>query len=187
MNKTELNLILENHKLWLNDDGGERANLRGSDLSGSDLSGSDLSGSNLRGSDLRGSNLRGSDLSGSDLSYSDLRGSDLRGSNLRGSDLSYSDLRGSDLRGSDLSNIRIESVIGNRSEIKSLQIDTYDISYTDKVMQIGCESHDIKDWWEFDDETINEMETGALDWWKVWKPIIKNIIKNSPAKPTGFK
>ena len=157
MNKTELNLILENHKLWLNDDGGERANLRGSDLSYSDLN---------------GSNLRGSDLRGSDLSYSDLNGSDL----------SYSDLRGS-----DLSNIRIESVIGNRSEIKSLQIDTYDISYTDKVMQIGCESHDIKDWWEFDDETINEMETGALDWWKVWKPIIKNIIKNSPAKPTGFK
>ena len=177
MNKTELNLILENHKLWLNDDGGERANLSGSDLSysdlsGSDLSGSDLSGSNLRGSDLRGSNLRGSNLRGSDLSYSDLNGSNLRGS---------------DLRGSDLSNIRIESVIGNRSEIKSLQIDTYDISYTDKVMQIGCESHDIKDWWEFDDETINEMETGALDWWKVWKPIIKNIIKNSPAKPTGFK
>ena len=172
MNKTELNLILENHKLWLNDDGGERANLRGSDLSGSDLSGSDLSGS---------------DLSGSNLSYSDLSGSDLRGSDLSGSNLSYSDLRGSDLRGSDLSNIRIESVIGNRSEIKSLQIDTYHISYTDKVMQIGCEIRDIKDWWEFDDETINEMETGALDWWKVWKPIIKNIIKNSPAKPTGFK
>ena len=89
----ELKVILEKHlKYRKNEDGGERANLRGSDLSYSDLSYSDLSYSDLSYSDLSYSDLSYSDLSYSDLSYSDLRGSDLRGSDLRGSDLSYSDL-----------------------------------------------------------------------------------------------
>ena len=106
IDKDELKTILKKHMMWLNgENGGERADLSGSDLRWSDLSGSDLSGSDLSGSDLRGSvlsrsDLRGSDLSGSDLRWSDLSGSDLRWSNLRGSDLSGSDLSGSDLSGS---------------------------------------------------------------------------------------
>ena len=51
----ELKSILEKHRKHLiGEDGGERA-----DLSGSDLSGSDLRYSNLRGCDLRYSNLSG--------------------------------------------------------------------------------------------------------------------------------
>ena len=106
IDKDELKTILKKHMMWLNgENGGERADLSGSDLRWSDLSGSDLSGSDLSGSDLRGSvlsrsDLRGSDLSGSNLRWSDLSGSDLRWSNLRGSDLSGSDLSGSDLSGS---------------------------------------------------------------------------------------
>ena len=105
MNQKDLQQILDDHKKWINDDGGKRADLRDSDLSdsylrGADLRDSDLRGSDLRGADLRGSYLRGSDLRDSDLSDSylrgaDLRDSDLRGSDLRGADLSYSDLRGS--------------------------------------------------------------------------------------------
>jgi len=54
-------------------------------------------------------------------------------------------------------------------------------------MQIGCEQHDIKDWWKFDEDTINNMDRGtSLEWWKVWKPILKKMIKASPAKPTGY-
>lgn len=41
--------ILENHKKWLADDGGCRANLSGANLSGADLSRADLSGANLSG------------------------------------------------------------------------------------------------------------------------------------------
>ena len=117
MKQEELNKILAEHKLWLENEGGNRADLSGSnlrnsvlrnsdlrnsDLSGSDLSGSVLSGSDLRDSDLIDSDLIGSDLRDSDLRCSDLRNSDLSDSVLRNSDLSDSDLRGSDLRGCDL-------------------------------------------------------------------------------------
>ena len=66
MDKEKLQLQIDKHTKWLNDEeGGERA-----DLSGADLSGADLSGANLRSADLRSADLRSADLSGADLSYS---------------------------------------------------------------------------------------------------------------------
>lgn len=66
MDEYRLEAILDLHKMWLNrEEGGERADLRGSDLSDSILRNSDL-----RYSDLRNSNLRGADLRGSNLDYS---------------------------------------------------------------------------------------------------------------------
>jgi len=90
MDNEKLKEILERHRKWLNDeDGGERANLRGANLRGVNLRGADLREANLRGADLREANLRGADL----------RGADLRGVNLRGADLRVANLRGADLRG----------------------------------------------------------------------------------------
>ena len=45
----ELEIILENHKKWLTNEGGKRANLSYAELSYANLSGANLSGANLRG------------------------------------------------------------------------------------------------------------------------------------------
>ena len=126
------------------------------------------------------------------LRYSDLRGCDLSGSNLSDCNLSDCnlsdcDLRGSSLRGCDLSGAKLWATIGNGWEIISLQSKPYCVTYTTDRLQIGCENHAISEWWEFDDDTIKEMERGALLWWRVWKPILQQIIKANPAKPTGAK
>lgn len=134
---------------------------------------------------LRGANLRGVDMIDSDLRGVDLSDSDLRGSDLCNTDLSYVDLRFVDMRGVDMRGVRFCNTVGNMREIKSLQLDTYAITYTADRLQIGCENHAISEWWEFDDETIAAMDTGALDWWRVWKPIFQQIIETSPATPTG--
>ena len=64
MTQTELNEVLELHKLWLDSvAGGVRADLRCADLSGADLS-----GANLRCANLRCANLSDADLSGANLS-----------------------------------------------------------------------------------------------------------------------
>ena len=48
MNQQELNKVLELHKKWLIDeDGGQRANLRGANLRGADLLGADLLGADI--------------------------------------------------------------------------------------------------------------------------------------------
>ena len=68
--KAGLAEILDKHTKWLNDeDGGERADLRGANLSGADLCGANLRGADLRCANLSGADLRGANLSGADIDY----------------------------------------------------------------------------------------------------------------------
>jgi hypothetical protein len=53
MDAEKLKERLENHKKWLNNDGGKRANLHGADLREADLREADLRRTNLYGADLR--------------------------------------------------------------------------------------------------------------------------------------
>ena len=108
----DLKKILDEHLLWLNGEGGSRADLRGANLFGADLRGANLFGANLSDADLRGANLSDADLPGADLSCANLRGADLsgadlscanlRGANLFGANLSDADLPGADLSGANL-------------------------------------------------------------------------------------
>ena len=105
----DLKKILDEHLLWLNGEGGSRANLRGADLFGANLSDANLSDANLFGANLRGANLSNADLRDADLRCADLRCADLFGANLRGANLSdanlcNADLFGANLRGANLSN-----------------------------------------------------------------------------------
>ena len=152
MTKDDLKKVLDDHALWLRGEGGARANLRGADLEGA----------NLRWADLRWAYLEGANL----------RGANLRGTNLRGANLREADLRGADLQDADL-----WSTVGNGGEVKSLHCGGYDVAFTHDVLQIGCKRYPIKDWFEFDDETISSMDGGALEWWRKWRPILKQIVE----------
>ena len=76
MNADELKTVLEQHKLWLFDNGGgeranlQRANLRDADLRWADLRDADLQGADLQGANLYWANLQGADLRDADLDYS---------------------------------------------------------------------------------------------------------------------
>ncbi len=102
MNKAELDIILEDHKKYLDNDGGERANLWGADLRKADLREADLRGANLRGANLRGADLRKADLREADLQEANLWGANLREADLQEANLWGADLRGADLRGANL-------------------------------------------------------------------------------------
>lgn len=103
----DLKKILDEHLLWLNGEGGSRANLSNADLFGANLRGANLSNANLRNANLRDADLRGADLFGANLfganlSDADLPGADLSGADLRGADLSGANLRGADLFGASM-------------------------------------------------------------------------------------
>ena len=151
-----LESILGMHKPWLlGKEGGRRACLRGANLIGANLSGASLGSANLSHANLSGADLRGADLSEADLC------------------------------GANMNGISLEDTIGNKLQVKSLQLERYSIAYTALDLQIGCKVYDISQWWAFDDITIEQMDKGALDWWKKWKPILQQIIEASPATPTG--
>jgi hypothetical protein len=162
--------------------------LRDADLSGADLSGADLSGADLRCACLRDADLSGADLSGADLSGAYLRGACLRDADLSGADLSGADLSGACLRGADLRCACLRGAdlrdAGNNAEIRLIQTGIYEVSYTSDVMQIGCKRFPITDWWNFSDEEIADMDSRALVFWKVWKPLLQQIIAAAPATPT---
>ena len=83
MTQEELNMILDKHEKWLNnEEGGEKANLCEADLCGANLHGANLCGANLNGANLHGANLCGANLNGADLGGADLGGADLGGANL---------------------------------------------------------------------------------------------------------
>ena len=83
----DLKKILDEHLLWLNGEGGSRADLSGANLSGADLRCANLSNADLFGANLRGADLRGANLSGANLSGANLSGADLRCANLSNADL----------------------------------------------------------------------------------------------------
>ena len=98
MTSEEIKKVLDSHQKWINEeDGGERADLRGADLRRANLRWADLREANLSEANLSEANLRGADLREADLREADLRGADLRWANLRGADLRGADLRGADL------------------------------------------------------------------------------------------
>ena len=111
-----------------------------------------------------------------DLSSANLSSANLSYADLRYANLSYADLRSADLSSANLSYANLRYAAGNMREIKSLQVETYKITYTQDVMAIGCEQHSIKEWFEFDNKRILEMEgKKALEFWKKWKPILKQM------------
>ena len=92
MNKNEIREMLEQHQLWLNNNGGKRADLRGIDLYGVDLH-----KANLRGAYLHSARLGGANLSFANLNYATLCNTDLHNANLWGASLSEANLHSVDL------------------------------------------------------------------------------------------
>lgn len=107
MTPEELKEILKKHRLWLEGEGGERANLSGADLSRADLRQAslwraDLFRANLTGANLTGANLHQALVIEANLTYADLTGADLGGANLTGASLPRANLSGANLSGADL-------------------------------------------------------------------------------------
>lgn len=92
MNKTDLEKILTEHTLWLHNEGGKRADLRGANLREADLRETTLGWANLRKANLGWANLSEADLRGADLRGANLGGANLRGTNLGGARLSEANL-----------------------------------------------------------------------------------------------
>ena len=90
MNADKLKNILEQHRLWLKDEGGARADLQGANLRGANLRDADLRDANLQGANLQYANLPGANLRGANLQGANLRGADLRDADLRYANLDYS-------------------------------------------------------------------------------------------------
>lgn len=84
----------------------------------------------------------------------------------------------------DLRNANLRNATGNMKQVKTIQVEGYSISYTSRIIQIGCERHTIEEWQGFDDKRILRMDgKDALKFWHKWKDWIFLTIERSPAMP----
>ena len=79
MEASELNLILDQHRLWIQSNGaeGQRASLYGANLTGANLMNANLIGANLAGAKLWSANLWSANLTGANLTGADLDSANL--------------------------------------------------------------------------------------------------------------
>ena len=129
------------HKLWINDQGGVRADLHGADLTEANLSDADLRDADLRGANLSGTYLTRTNLSGADLTRANLRGANLTRADLHGADLHETNLRGADLTGAYLGGAYLSGAIGlyQFGPMPTSGRLCYAVWHTDKWMvQAGC-------------------------------------------------
>ena len=131
INRDELNKILKEHELWLEGEGGKRADLSNTDLRFTDLSGADLSGADLSGADLRCVNLSNTDLSNINLSNANLKYANLRFTDLRFTDLSGADLSGADLRCVKLINADLRFTDLSSANLRFTDLSNADLRFTD--------------------------------------------------------
>ena len=125
------------------------------------------------------------DTGGEEGSRANLNGANLTRANLDGANLTRANLDGANLYGANLNGANLYGASGNLNNLKSVFCDTYPVTYTAEVMQIGCQCHKLEDWWSFDDARIIEMDgKTALKWWRTWKPILQQVIATSPANAT---
>ena len=55
---------------------------------------------------------------------------------------------------------------------------SYNITITPLHIKIGCQYHTKKAWFNFTDDEIRKMDgEKAVEWWKIWKPILKTICE----------
>ncbi|WP_024530237.1 pentapeptide repeat-containing protein [Serratia fonticola] len=155
MNITELNKILEEHKVWVTSccESGSRANLRGANLRGANLCDANLRDANLRGANLRDADLRDANLCDANLRGADLCGANLRGANLRGANLCDANLRGADLCGANLCDADLPDhtfvIMGY----------PYYLQITNgEYVKAGCQNHTAEQWRKFTKREIAEMD-----------------------------
>ena len=136
---------------------------------------------------LGDADLSRANLSNAKLMCANLNAANLSSANLSGASLAFTSLQGANLNGVNLSDTDMCATIGNKTHIKSMQLETYNITYTYSRLQINRKNYTHEEWKDFSDDTISTMGCGMLEWWKKWKEVIFNIIRMSPCKSTDEK
>lgn len=198
-------------------------NLRDADLGGANLTKCDLSNTELSGANLNGAwldrclldntkltkaslyktsidyaRIKNSDLTDADLTHANLTRTSINSVVLRNAKLNYANMSGVELKNVDLSTTKsMCKTIADGRYIKSLQVLTLPLLYTDSFLQIGGIRQPHNVWWGLDTNTvqkcvwhwrwdaINGGDANQLaDKWGEWKYWLRDLIEiRSPAEP----
>jgi len=98
---------------------------------------------------------------------------------LQDANLQDANLQDAKLQDANLWRANLWSATGNGREIKTIQADRYVVNITSDRIQIGCRNYSRAEWFAFNDDEIDEMDEYALKWWRIWKPILQQILEDA--------
>ena len=155
MDAQEIKEAIRLHELWIK---GDESGVK-----------ANLSNANLEYANLEYANLRYANLSNANLEYANLRYANLRNANLRYANLSKANLL----------------AFGNMRELRTMQIDTWQIGYTHDTLQVGCQRHTIEKWRRWDTPAgrkwVSSMDSRAEEWAVRNLALLLALIDANPA------
>ena len=131
MNKSDIKTILIEHEKWLNENGGQRANLEDANLKDAYLE-----DANLKDANLEDANLKDAYLEGAYLKRANLKGANLEGANLEGANLKRANLKGANLDFSCLPLWCGGQFVADKKICKQL------IAHVLRIMELSCENNE---------------------------------------------
>lgn len=173
--------ILELHRKWLNnEEGGERADLRGAYLSDADLHDSDLRGVFLQGAEMRRVDLQGSDLRGAKMQGAFLLGAKMRRAYMRGTDLRGADLRDADLQDAILWGAKLQGAILHEANLHGTDMRGTDLQGADLT------NTDLQGARNIPFIPLSCPDSGSfIGWKKCGKYIVKLLIFNESKRTSA--
>jgi hypothetical protein len=148
-----------------------------------DFRGVILSDDSFRCIEFNGVDLSGGFLDGCKFVDCIFKNCELDGVSFVNSYLTGSKFISSSLKGANFTNARlidtlivdskINGLIGNAIELKSMQVETYQVAYYDNILAIGCEQKTIEEWKNITREELIKLDGFyAVSWWKKWEDVI---------------
>jgi len=132
---------------------------------------------NLAGAYLARANLAGANLARAYLARANLAGANLDGANLDGANLDGAYLDGAYLDGAYLAGEKL-----TKAPLSLLNL-RWHVLITGQYMRIGCKRHTHEEWAAMDDAAINQMDTGALKFWRKWKSPLLALCEQHHEEP----
>lgn len=153
-----------------NIEGGERLVMVSEDLSGHDFEGLDLNRASLLGCNLTDAKFRGANLSTTDFT----------GSDLTRADLSFCKMSYAILAGATIADNKLCETIGNKKQIKTLQLDSVILTYTWDKIYCDCLSFEFGNWGLLTGVELDILHPAAREWFVKWDEVVRKILIMSP-------
>ena len=72
-----------------------------------------------------------------------------------------------------------DAKIEKPEDCKNIIGEKYNITILPELLEIGCQMHSKKEWWNFTDREILAMDgRKGLLWWKKWKPVLMTVCED---------
>jgi hypothetical protein len=77
--------------------------------------------------------------------------------------------------------VKANGTIGDGGRIVTIKTNKWPIVFFtfERILQIGCKQYPLEEWLAFSYYDINNMDIGATDFWRIWKPIVTLMFEGT--------